>query len=127
MSARLFFSIRSRIGKAQQNCVGGLRGDGTLLQFGVLRPSLLKDGNVRVGILPEREEVLISVPALGGVAGESIGACQANVRKSISGSNRSQRTVIEDSLEFSRRLLTFLSMQVNKASHINGEEHISRA
>jgi hypothetical protein len=38
------------------------------LQFRVLRLGLFQDGNVRVGLLPEREEILVRHAGLSGVA-----------------------------------------------------------
>ena len=39
-----------------------------LLQLREFRLGLLEDGNVRVGVFPEREEILIGRLGLGGVA-----------------------------------------------------------
>src|ERR1700676_4765609 len=47
-----------------------------LLQLRVLRLGLLQDGDVGVGVFPEREEILISGTSLGGVTGHGVGASQ---------------------------------------------------
>ena len=47
---------------------GGIPRDAELLQLRVLRPGQLGDGNVRVGVFPEREGILIRRLGLGGVA-----------------------------------------------------------
>jgi hypothetical protein len=40
---------------------------------------LLKDGDVGVGVFPEREEVLIGVFGLGAIALDRTGACEAEM------------------------------------------------
>ena len=52
-----------------------------LFQAGVFGTGFFQDGDVGVGILPEREEILISDAALGGVAFERIRAGQAELRE----------------------------------------------
>ena len=48
-----------------------------LLQLGVFGFCGDEDGNVGVGVFPEREEVLIGGARLGCIAGESVGAGQS--------------------------------------------------
>ena len=48
-----------------------------LLQLSVLRLGFLQDGDVGVGVFPEREEILISAASFGGVAGLGIRPRQA--------------------------------------------------
>ena len=82
VTARLFFSIRSRIGKLG-------RSDQYVLQLSVFRLCFLQNGDIRFSIFPKCKKVLIGFAALGRVAGESVSSCQAHVRKCISGSYRS--------------------------------------
>ena len=56
----------------------GARG---LFQPRVLRPRLLEDGNVRVGVFPECEEILIGGFGLGHIAGHSVGTAKLKMRK----------------------------------------------
>ena len=53
-----------------------------LLQFRVLGLRLLQDGDVRVGVLPQREEILVFDSSVGGVLLENVGdprlACAAS-------------------------------------------------
>jgi hypothetical protein len=56
-----------------------------LLQLRVLRFRSDEDGNVRVGVLPECEEILISGLGFGGVALHDIGATELKVRKCSDG------------------------------------------
>jgi hypothetical protein len=53
---------------------GGIPRSTELLQLRVLRLGLLEDGNVRVGVFPEREGILIGRLGLGGVALRGVGA-----------------------------------------------------
>ena len=48
-----------------------------LVQLGVLRLGGDKDGNVKVGVLPQREEILIRDPGFDGVALQRVGAGEA--------------------------------------------------
>src|SRR2546422_5014397 len=50
-----------------------------LLQSRILRLGLLQDGDVGVGVFPEGEKVLISLPALSCVAGERMGSGQTDI------------------------------------------------
>lgn len=51
----------------------------TLLKFCVLRFSLLKDGDVGIGVFPEREEVLIRGAGFGFVGLKSVSAGESQV------------------------------------------------
>jgi hypothetical protein len=50
------------------------------LQPGAFRAGLLKDGDVGVGLLPEREEVLVGTLGLDGVAGQHQRSAELQVR-----------------------------------------------
>jgi hypothetical protein len=65
---------------------------GPSAQFRVLGLGLLKDGDVGVGVFPEREEILISGAGFGGVALQGIGASEAEMRKGDDGALRSLST-----------------------------------
>ncbi len=52
-----------------------------LLQLRVLRLGFPQDGDVGVGVFPEREEVLVLRASLDGVAGKGVGASEAQVRQ----------------------------------------------
>jgi hypothetical protein len=49
------------------------------LQLLVLRFGFFQDGNVGIGVFPEGEEVVVCGAGLGGVAGEGVGAGEAEV------------------------------------------------
>jgi hypothetical protein len=51
----------------------------TLLQVGVLSLGLLKNENVGIGVIPEREEIIVGGLRFGGVARESVGASEAEM------------------------------------------------
>src|ERR1039458_6929481 len=52
-----------------------------LLQLCVLRLGFFQDGDVGVGVFPEREEVLVCTLRFGGVAGKGIGPAQLQARQ----------------------------------------------
>ena len=54
---------------------------GGLLELGVFRLGLLEDGNVRVGVLPQSEKILIGGAGLGAIALEGVGAREAQPRQ----------------------------------------------
>src|SRR2546425_13266408 len=53
--------------------------DKRLLQLRVFRFGLLQDGDVGVGVFPEREEVLVGGASLSSVAGERVGTGKAEM------------------------------------------------
>src|ERR1019366_4089967 len=53
----------------------------SLLQFCVLGFGLFQDGDVRIGVFPENEELLVSGSRLVRVALENVGASQAETRE----------------------------------------------
>jgi hypothetical protein len=63
-----------------------------LLQLRILRFRCDKDGNVRVGILPQREEILIGRLGFGSVALQDIGAGEAEMRECGDGLPRRKLT-----------------------------------
>jgi hypothetical protein len=70
----------------------------------VLGFALLQDGNVGVGIFPQREEILIGRLGLGGVALHGVGASHLKMRECASGQIPHETWVIKDALEFGGRL-----------------------
>lgn len=59
---------------------------------------------VRVGILPEGEEILIRVPGLARVAGDNVCSAELQVRQGADRIGGDDTTVIEDFLKFRRGL-----------------------
>jgi hypothetical protein len=51
------------------------------LQLGVLRFGFLQDGDVGVGILPQREEIIVGGASLRAIARQGVGACDAKMRE----------------------------------------------
>ncbi len=70
-----------------------------LLQLRVLRLGLLKDRNVRVGVLPEREESLVGGAALGSVALHRVGAAQLEVSQRADRFIQDDAPMVEDFLK----------------------------
>jgi hypothetical protein len=71
-----------------------------LLQLRVLRFRSDEDRNIRVGIFPEREEILIGRLGLGGVALHGIGPADLEMRECVDGFVRDHSAMVEDFLEF---------------------------
>src|SRR2546427_4496513 len=69
------------------------------LQLRVLRFCFLQDGDVGVGVFPEGEEVLVSGAGLGGVTGEGIGACEAEMGECAQREVQDDAAMVEELLE----------------------------
>src|ERR1051326_3593549 len=69
---------------------------------------LLQDGNVRIGVFPQREEVLIGRTRFGSVALECIGTGESEASKSACGEIQDDSRMCNDFLEFSGRLFALM-------------------
>jgi hypothetical protein len=52
------------------------------LQLGIIHLGLLQNGNVRVGVFPEREEIIVGSLRFGGVALHGLGAGELQMSES---------------------------------------------
>ena len=75
------------------------------LQLGVFRLGLLDDWDVRVGILPNGQEILIGTPGLDPVARNNVRSAQLQVRQGAYRIGEHDAAVIEDLLKFRGGLL----------------------
>ena len=71
-----------------------------LLQLGILRFSLLQDGDIGIGIFPEGEEILISRARSGQVMRKRAGPTQAEMSQRNQREVYDQAGVIENPLKF---------------------------
>jgi len=90
-----------------------------LLQLCVLRFGLPQDGDVGVGVFPEREEILVCQLTLGGVARTDAGAAQLQSRHRTHGIADRQTLVIKDFLKFGRGFGTLIHRQICQTAHVN--------
>jgi hypothetical protein len=74
-----------------------------LRQLCVLSFGLFENGDVRVGVFPESEEILVGSAALGGVALHRVGASQLEMSQSADRFIQHNATMVEDFLELCRR------------------------
>ena len=93
-----------------------------LVQAGVFGAGLLQDGNIRIGILPERQEILISHTAGGEVPGEGVRPREAQHRQCPVGAAHREPTVIENFLEFCLRRFAVASAQVGLPAQVGSEK-----
>src|SRR5260370_39781249 len=70
-----------------------------LFQFRVLSLRSDENRNVRVGVFPEREEILIGRLGLGGVALHGVGSTDLEMRECSDGQVQHNLTMVEDFLE----------------------------
>src|SRR4051812_19983455 len=71
-----------------------------LLQPGVFRAGLLEDGDVGVGVLPERQKILVGDLGLGGIAGRHERPAELQVGQRADRIADYDPAVIENPLEF---------------------------
>ena|SRR5437667_12638587 len=83
----------------RERSIATLKAAKRLLQLRVLRLGFLQDGDVGVGIFPEREEVLIGSAALGSFARERIGTGEAEMGERAQRKVDDNATVVEDLLK----------------------------
>src|SRR6266496_1057707 len=97
-----------------------------LLQLRILRLGLLQDGNVRVGIFPEGEEVLIRSAGFRGVPLHRVCARQAKPGQRTQWKVSHRAPVIDEFLIFRRRFFASMQPQIGFASYIGGMEGCSK-
>src|SRR5581483_6423911 len=85
-------------------------------QLRELRLGLLQDGNVGIGVFPQREEVLIGGARFGGVALERVGAGETESRQGACREIQRDSRMLKDLLIFSGRLFSLASHQVRFAA-----------
>src|SRR6266478_2980991 len=90
-----------------------------LLQLRVLRLGLLKDRNVRVGVLPEREESLVGGAALGSVALHSVGAAQLEVSQRADRFIQDDAPMVEDFLKLCCRFATPVRRKIGFSPYVD--------
>src|SRR5712692_8318429 len=70
-----------------------------LLQLGEFGFGLLEDGKVGVSVFPQREEILIGLAALGGLASERVGARQPEMRQHMDRTTGVDTSVVQEFLK----------------------------
>jgi hypothetical protein len=90
-----------------------------LLQFRVLRLGLPQDGDVRVGVFPECQKILICGAGFGGVTLQSIGSANLEMRQCADGRVQHNSRMVEDFLKLYRCLAALMSGEVRLSSNKN--------
>jgi hypothetical protein len=91
-----------------------------LLQLRVLRLGLLEDGDVRVGVFPEREEILIGGFCLGGVTLHGVRSAKLEMRQSADGLILDDTRMVKNFLELGRGFGTLVPTEICLTSHEDG-------
>jgi hypothetical protein len=86
----------------------------------MLRLGLLQDGDVGVGVLPEREEVLIFVAGLGGIALQDVGSRESDMGERANGFVADDAGVVEDFWELGGCGGTVLGGEIGLDAQVNG-------
>src|SRR5215831_5657338 len=108
----------------RQNCAAIVCGPS--LTFRVLGLGLLQDGDVGVGVFPEREEILVSRLRFGGVTLQGVGAAEFEVSKRAFGIVQHFTAMIEKLLEFRSRFHWLTQRQIGFASKVGGIKSIRK-
>src|SRR5207302_9895775 len=87
----------------------------------VLRFGFLQDGDVRIGVLPGCEEILVSGLSLGGVSLKHIGAAQFQARQRIKHISRIDALVVQNPLVFGSCLCSVACLQKRFSANIDRE------
>src|ERR1700686_1969998 len=90
-----------------------------LLQFLVLCFCLLQDGQIRIGVFPLSEEVLVGGASFGGVARKSKASRQAEASQGDIGRGPESGFVIENFLELGHCLRAVFGLEVSEAAQVD--------
>ena len=93
-----------------------------LLQPGVFRPCFLENPNVRVGVLPQRKEIVVGAFRLHDVARERERSRQLQARHGVHGIDEHDASMIENPLELGGGLCGLMRRQVRLAANVDGIE-----
>src|SRR5262249_6360189 len=95
------------------------------LQFGVFSFGLLQDGDVRVGVFPEGEEILISSARMGLVACQGVRARQSQMRQCRDWGIPNNLAMLKDLMKFYGRFFSLARIQVRLPSNVHGNQTVS--
>ena len=90
------------------------------MKLRILRFGSDEDGNVGVGVFPEREEILIGRLGFGGVALHGVGAGEAEMCQCADGLANYNSAMVEDFLELAGGFAALMRRQIGFAAHIDG-------
>ena len=90
-----------------------------LMQGGVFALGFFQDGDIRVGVLPQCQEILVSNFGFCGIAGERVGAARTEMCQSTYRVVDDHAAVIEKFLVFDGRFLALLGKQVSCCAGVN--------
>src|SRR5208337_83571 len=92
-----------------------------LLQLRVLCLGLLQDGNVRVGVFPEREEIFVGGFCFGRVALQGVSARQSEASQRAPRKVPHQSSVVNEFLKFCCRSVAVVQHEIGFATQIHCE------
>ena len=93
-----------------------------LFQLCVLRLGFLQDGNVGVGVFPEREEILIGGSGLDRVALHGVSTGQSQPGQRAPGKVHHQSSVLDEFLKFCCRWVAVVEHEIGLSPQISGAQ-----
>src|ERR1700730_12641434 len=89
-----------------------------LLELCVFRFGGEQNRDVRVGVFPEREEILVGLASFIRFAGQSVGPCKAQLRKRMYWLAHEKSWTIHDAFEFSYSIFSVAEAQISLSSEM---------
>ena len=117
-----FNTVCSKI-RTEQRSLGFLPFDicaAASLQLRVFRLGLLKDGNVGIGVFPQRQEILIRGAALGSFTLHRVGAAKLEMGQRPDGFVEDNPAMVEDFLKLCCGLVAPMCGKIRFSAHIDG-------
>jgi hypothetical protein len=99
--------------------VGGEPRTGTRSELGVLRLGLLQDGDVGIGVFPEREEILIGRAGFGRITLHGIGAGKSEAGQCATRKVHHHSSVVNELLKFRCRSVAVVEHEIGFPTQIN--------
>src|ERR1700747_2374358 len=95
-------------------------------EFGVLGLSLLVDGNVGVGVLPQIQESLVRLPCGGFIAPHLLCAAELQPSQRSRDMSNGKAGMIDQLLELSRGRPAIAELQISETTDIGGVNKVER-
>src|SRR5271156_3381893 len=102
-------------------------GAGSLLQLFVLCLSFFKNRHIRIGVLPQCEEILIRGPRLRRVSGKYACPAQSELGQRMFRGRGGNPSMVDDLLEFCRGLGSALGLQVYQTPNVDRKQPLDCA
>jgi hypothetical protein len=118
-----FMFPEKRIADARANCINSvsvLRSAVNSLELCVLRLGLPEDGDIGIGVFPQREKILVSGACFERIALERVGTPELQMSQRTDGFIQNNPAMVEDFLKLCRCFSAFMDGKIGFSSHETG-------